>query len=436
MLPGCAGYVPRPVSAEASAAGFDSRRLTDPGLREALAREGMVAPRSGWSLSHLTAAAHYLNQDLALLRAKARTAEAAIRTAGERPNPSFSFKPGYNSTRTAGVSPWILEPGLDFTIETNGKRASRMAESIARARVAWLEMETGGWKVRGDIRRALLAMHAARITGARFRAQEAAQVEAVGLLEARARDGAATPQEIALARIPLNQTRLSMHDTVMQAAKARGQLAAATGVPAAALAGLEFDFREITRLPAAPPGPEARRRALTRRPDILAALADYAASEARLQLEVRKQYPDIKLGPGYKLDQGPNKWSLGLGFELPVFNQHQGAIAEAEAKRGESAARFLALQARVLAEIDIALDVYRSARAKAEAAGSLADDVRAQTKTAESMKTAGEISLVEVSLRRVEQGAADLARQQAQVQALEAAGALEDALQTPVSLWK
>src|SRR5204863_2457362 len=97
---------------------------------------------------------------------------------------------------------------------------------------------------------------------------------------------------------------------------------------------------------------EARQQALLGRPDILAALADYAAAEASLRIEIAKQYPDIHLTPGYQFDQGEHKWSLGIAAELPVLNQNQGPIAEALARREESAARFAALQAKVLAEID------------------------------------------------------------------------------------
>jgi hypothetical protein len=52
------------------------------------------------------------------------------------------------------------------------------------------------------------------------------------------------------------------------------------------------------------------------------------------------------------------------------------------------------------------------------------------------MKAAGELSQLDVSQRRVEQGAADLSRAQSRIQALEALGALEDSLQTPASSWK
>ena len=417
---GCARFTAKPLSPSITAADFDSRRLSKNGR---------------WSLSTLTAEALEKNPDLVVLRARVQTAEGALRTAGERPNPVLSFKPGYNSS-TRGTSPWIIEPGLDISIETGGKRDARMAEAAAKVRAARLDYEAAAWKVRGDVRRALLAMHAAQATRGQYRSQEAAQAEAARLLESQLKDGAARPQDVASARIPLNQTRLSMHDTDLLAVKARAQLATAVGVPVVALTSADFAFSEVTRLPSAPGGGAARRHALTHRADILSALADYAASEERVRLEVAKQYPDLKLGPGYKLDQNVNKWMLGIGFELPILHQHQGAIAEAEGRRAEAAARFLAVQARAIGEIDLALAVYSAARAKADAANALATDVQAQTKTAETMKAAGELSQLDVSQRRVEQGAADLSRTQSRIQALEALGALEDALQTPASTWK
>ena len=54
-------------------------------------------------------------------------------------------------------------------------------------------------------------------------------------------------------------------------------------------------------------------------------------------------------------------WSSGASaFELPVLNQNQGPIAEAAARRAEAAARFNALQAKVLADIDAAVESFRA----------------------------------------------------------------------------
>jgi len=305
MFAGCARFVTKPLSPAMAASDFDSRRLSTKHAR--------------WSLSKLTTEAMEKNPELAVLRARVQTAEGALQTAGERPNPVLSFKPGYNSS-TTGISPWIIEPGLDITFETGGKRDARRAEAAAKVRVARLDLDAAAWKVRGEVRRALLAMHAAEATRGQYRSQEAAQAESARLLESQLKDGAARPQDVAVARIPLNQTRLSMHDTDLQAVKARAQLATTVGVPVVALADIDFDYSEVSQLPSAPAGGAARRHALIHRADILAALADYAASEERVRLEVAKQYPDIKLGPGYKLDQTANKWTLGIGFELPILN--------------------------------------------------------------------------------------------------------------------
>jgi outer membrane protein, heavy metal efflux system len=433
-LQGCISLSSRPLEPEITAAALESRRLDSAEVRAALKREGIGVGRA-WSLTHLAAASRHLNPELAVLRARVQTAEGGLETAGERPNPVLSFKPGYNSS-SHGISPWIIEPGLDFTIETGGKREARRAEAMARVRVARLDLEAASWKVRAEVRRALLAIHAAMATGGEARSQESAQATAARLLESQLRDGAARPQDVAAARIPLNQTRLALHDVDLLAMRSRAQLATAIGVPVSAFPGIDFDFSEVTRMRRPPPGRTARRHALTHRADILAALADYAASEEHLRLEVAKQFPNIKLGPGYKLDQTDNEWTLGIGFELPIFNQHKGPIAEAEGRRAEAAARFHAVQAKALGEIDLALATYRAVRAKAEAAGGLAAEVQAQTRAAETMKAAGEVSELDVSQRRVEQSAANLARTQSRIDALDALGALEDALQTPAALWK
>src|SRR5207247_6717224 len=122
---------------------------------------------------------------------------------------------------------------------------------------------------------------------------------------------------------------------------ARVSLADALGMGTAGLGGAKFSFAAFEGTPGRRIA--HRRAALTHRADVLAALADYAAAEATLRLEIAKQYPDIHLNPGYQLDEGTNKWTVGLGLTLPVLNHNQGAIGEAEAKRKEAAASFEAV---------------------------------------------------------------------------------------------
>ena len=145
------------------------------------------------------------------------------------------------------------------------------------------------------------------------------------------------------------------------------RFAEALGLTPRALEGIEIDFSVDTDLAggalAGLSPEEIRRRGLENRADLKAALAEYEATQSALQLEIARQYPDVRIGPGYEYDQGLNKWAVvGISVELPVMNRNQGPIGEAEARRSEAAARFVALQAQAIAEIDRALANQEAAR--------------------------------------------------------------------------
>jgi cobalt-zinc-cadmium efflux system outer membrane protein len=172
------------------------------------------------------------------------------------------------------------------------------------------------------------------------------------------------------------------------------------------------------------------------RSDILAALAEYEASQKALQLEVRRQYPDISLGPGYQLDQTDSKWTLLLSLDLPLLNRNQGPIAEAKALREEAAARFLALQSKVLGEVENAVASAHAALAQVRAADTLLDALGRQEATARAAYGAGEISRLDLLGLQAEAVATALARLDALSRAQAAVGDLEDAMQTPLDMEK
>ena len=158
-----------------------------------------------------------------------------------------------------------------------------------------------------------------------------------------------------------------------------------------------------------------------------------------MQLEIAKQYPDIHFSPGYQFDQGDNKWSLGITFELPVLNQNQGPIAEAKAKREEAAARFTALQAGVAGDLDRTVAGYRGALAKVATAEALLANLKKQERTTRARLETGDISRLELSAIQLELSQSELTRLDAQVKVQQAFGDLEDVLQSPLgwtnALW-
>jgi len=212
-------------------------------------------------------------------------------------------------------------------------------------------------------------------------------------------------------------------------------LAASVGVPARALDGAELSvqvFEQPAAASAAIESDSLRRLALTGRSDLQALLADYAAAEAALQLEVARQFPNIVLGPGYTYDQGDNEYTLGISAELPVFQQNQGPIAEAEAKRREAAARFTARQAEIIGDVDRAAAVYEAATQTVTTADALREGADRHRQQVERSFGAGGVDRPTLITTKLELAAIDLSRFDAVVQQRQAIELLEDALQHPL----
>ncbi|MDD8027473.1 MAG: TolC family protein [Acidobacteriota bacterium] len=431
---GCVRYMPRPVTAAATLDDFEARRLDSPEFVDFLKKNARLErPPAAWDLAALTLAALYYHPDLDVARSQWATAEAGRITAGERPNPTLGVLMGYNATSPVSeVRPWIPESALEIPIETAGKRGYRIAQAQNLSEAARLNILSAAWGVRSRLRQVYLDLYAAREAEALLGRLQEAQAENVRILEAQLAVGEASPSDATQARLALASSRLAALDAAQQSAQTRVRLADALGVPAAALDGVALSFDGLLRPPADTPANEIRRKALVNRTDILSALAAYAAEDSALRLELAKQYPDLSLGPNFQLDQTDIKWTLGLSLILPLLNRNKGPIAEAEARRAEAAARFQALQAKVLGEIESASAAARLAGEKAKTADDLWRSLQKQEATAAARYGLGDISKLELIGMRIELVAGELARLEARIKARQAAGELEDAVQSPL----
>jgi cobalt-zinc-cadmium efflux system outer membrane protein len=441
-LVGCASYEPAPISPADNAQSLDNRTLDNPRLREfvraELGRDGKADPPSVWDLSTLTLAAIYYHPDVAVAHAKLASAEAAVITAGQRPNPSLSIagaldQPAVSGAFVPGAAALTAGPAIDFLIETFGKREDRTARAAHLANAARWDLAVAGWQVRARVRTALLDLWAAERRLTLTRRQMKLQDELVSLLEQRLAEGEASSVDVMLARIPRQQTAFAIRSLEQMEAAARAQLGTALGVPERALNRVDISFAAFEHPPAISAklsAGELRRDALTRRADVQAGLEDYKAAESALQLQIANQYPNVSLGPGYNYDYGLNRFVLGPGAdELPILNQNQGPIAEALAARRQAAASFTALQERIMGAVDKASAAYRTAT-QGVATGDklLADDQRHAEQIASQLR-AGETDRVAVVTAQVELATTERSRFDAVERQRRAIGALEDALQ-------
>lgn len=426
-LASCVQFDPLPMSATISIAAYAGRSLDDPDLRAFLTSQ---YAGGAWTSDKLALAAAYFNGDVAVTRAQAVESAAGITTAGQRPNPVLSFSPGYN-TSSFGISPWILSPSLDIPIETAGKRAKRIDQALAEAESAQLLVSAAAWQARVKVRDAMLKLYGGNETTILLKREIALRRDSLTKLGRQVDAGEVAGFELTQARLGANRAELALRDAEKISATSTAQLASEIGIPASALNGVSLDFSSFRSFPSVPDA-AARKKALTHRSDLLAALADYKVSEAALRLEVAKQYPDVHLGPGYEFDQGDNKWHLGLSVELPLLNQNGGAIQQAEARRKTAAAKVDAKQAAVSGEVQVALAAYRAAQEKTRTAAKLAAEAAHASETTRAIVEAGELGPLDLVLRRIEASASTLSHLEARLQAQEALGQLEAALQLPL----
>jgi cobalt-zinc-cadmium efflux system outer membrane protein len=436
FMMGCSAYHPKPISPVQTASSFENRTLDDANLKEFLVknlhREIESWPPNLWDFQTLTLVAFYYHPDLDVARAKWGVTQAGVITAGQRPNPSIGFLPQYNVNAARGVAPWILGFSFDIPIETAGKRGYRITQAEHLSEAARLNIATVAWQIRSCLRASLLNLYAADQSEVLLKRQLAIQEDLVELMERRLAVGEASQPDVTLTRLSLDQIRLSLSESRKQSAQARSQTANALGLATEAIKRIEISFSFLEKLPQKFLPEDLRRQALLNRPDILSSLAAYAANESGLQLQIAKQYPDLRLGPSYEFDQGENKWGIGVSLTLPILNRNQGPIAEAEAHRKEAAALFMSLQAQVIGEIERALAGYEGAIRKLEEADSLVSDKERQLHSAQAMFNAGEADRLTFLGAQLEYLSSKLSRLEALVQAQRSLGLLEDALQRPL----
>lgn len=434
---GCARYKyrPAPLSPLALAQTLEARSLDDPALRAWMLHSAGVQtsvwPLQAWDLNALTLAAFYDNPDLDVARANLAAADAAITTAAEKPNPSVSLGPGY---QTPNPTQFITTFDFSLPIETAGKRGYRIASATQLRRASRLQLGQTAWVVRSHVRVALVDYLFAVKSTELLREEAELRARYVDLLERRFHSGEIALPDVTAARIDETALRQTLRTAEGQVHTTHVVLAAAIGLPDAALDGKTFSWPEMDEplAPSALAAESLRGQAVRNRLDVQRALSQYEAAQASLQLAVAKQYPDVNLGPAYAYEEGSNFISLGLSAVLPIRNRNEGPIAEAEAQRKVGGAQLLAVQSTVIADTDRSLAQYAAAQATLLEANRSVEQLEQQQASALLTLKAGETDQLTVIAAQLQTAAVRRARSEAIHQAQLALGSVEDALQKPI----
>jgi outer membrane protein TolC len=432
-LAGCAAqrYQVAPIVASAAASRFESRNLADTGLQlfveQNLGHPVSPWPPATWDLQTLSLAALYFNPALDSARARVAGTEAALITAGARPNPTLSIAPGI-------PTPYLLTLDFSIPIETAGKRGYRIQVARSLDQATRFDLADIAWTVRGGVRAALSNYILASQTLELFRSEARVRGDQVDILGQIFSAGEIPRRDMDLARIELSKTQLAIRMTEGQVGEAKAALAAAVGIPVAGLRGAKFSWPDMDNPPSAESlsPQEIQRDAVLNRLDVRRSLAQYAAAEVGLQLEIAKQYPDINIGPGYTYEETHSFFTADFSTTVPLFNRNRGPIAEAEARRREAAAAFLERQAQVIARSERALAVYTAALKELAEAESLRKLQETQVQVIQQAIRAGADNRLSLDNVEIQGWVLARARLDALARAQRSLGELEDAVQRPL----
>ncbi|MDJ0740166.1 MAG: TolC family protein [Gammaproteobacteria bacterium] len=285
----------------------------------------------GISLAEAEATALFFNPSLRATRLQIGIAESEAHYARLWQDPELDVDGAYILDDVD--EPWVLGAGLAVTIPLSGRPA--LAKELAESKIdAGAAAALGAeWALLTLLRREWLSL---AHWDARIDLLQRSVAELQQLIELAPRLRAAGTLKLVDERLLRIQRQRALGE-LRQAEAARGEQRL---VVIAAL-GLHPDrpwrFETALERPA-DPGAAPDLAALLQHPSLREVMAAYQVAERRLQLEVRRQYPDLRIGLGGGSEDGESRVLFALGLiPIPVWNANRLGIATAETERAAAA---------------------------------------------------------------------------------------------------
>jgi cobalt-zinc-cadmium efflux system outer membrane protein len=371
----------------------------------AAATGARAQPAATGAITIAQAVAEAVDHNLSLLaeRYNVTAADAAVLTAGLRPNPVVTVDailPDANLMDTGvGLREGVLR--TDFVLERGDKRDRRIEQATLARSVAELQLLEATRKLVLEVETACADLQLAKLNLTLADENLSAFNNVVTVNVERVRTGDLAQVELARSRLAALQFQNDVEQQTAKLAVARTRLEALLGRRTVGTIDVTGDLR---RDAAVFDRDALRGRALEMRPDVRAARADQARSSADLRLQLANGKIDYTVsgeyhrqaGKGFAGDVAGNTYAVYFSAPLPIFNRNQGEIARAQTQQQQLQARTRALEADITADLDSAFTEYTSARSIVERIErdmlTQARDVRT---TMEYSYRRGEASLVE-----------------------------------------
>lgn len=314
ILCGCRSYEPKPIdwNEEANAGVTNEVRIA--------------------SLDDAVTLALIGNRELNALRLKSANSAKAAKESGWWEDPELDF----DLMRIINPSehPFLGGASIAFTIPLSGATAiaAKADELYAQADIAEIkaaERDTGAEVRHAAIRLAALRRRAALLSEHDSDERIVRARENVGKLHEA---GEVSASELAGVQRQKHIRHHALMETEREIAETEIAFLRILGLRPGTKISLTLPLRVRPSMPSDADDPLE----LVRHPKVEAALARLGGTEKSLEAEIRRQYPDLKLGSAYANEEGLDRFGLIAGISIPLWNRNRKGIAEAEGTRDEA----------------------------------------------------------------------------------------------------
>jgi outer membrane protein, heavy metal efflux system len=329
-LSGCQVYQASPLDDSRHSSAWRERNPSDEKVRDFAKQLETTAPKSihfnpndGLTLAEGEVVALIYNPDLRVARLKAGVAQAIAEHAGRWDDPQLSID--VLKVTDSVPKPWIVGSSFSLTLPISGRLAVEKSRAKAELHSELAQVAEEEWKTLRDLRKAWLTWSADRL-----RLEQTERI--VTALDSVVESTAKLAEAGELPRTESALFKIEHESRKAEIAKLRGQVKEG-----------EQEIRSLMGIsPTAPASIKPMLAAADAKdhgkltetnPTLIRLRSDYEVAELALLREIRKQFPDLELGPNFEDDQGQSKIGMVGAIPLPIFNSNKGGIAAARAER-------------------------------------------------------------------------------------------------------
>ena len=323
-------YVAKPIDKAAINQKIINRHADDKQFHQYLINNGYKTeqlPIKEWALNDLIYCALFFNPNLDVARAQWRSAEAARLTAAEMRLPTVSGNYAKSNNASEEISPHAYSLSIDLPIETANKRNIRIESAQHLAEAAKIRIAQAAWQLRNEVTKTLYDYQLNLQLIKLLSKEQAHKKDIVTIYQKRINLGESSNIELSKAKLQLQTTSAELESAQRNSLTLLSRLANNLGLSLSQVEQMRLSEPVKADTLVADIPPDMQSIALLNRLDIRLALERYAIAEAKLKLEIAKQYPDLNISPGYTYEFGDKIWSLGISSLMTILTKNKLATA-------------------------------------------------------------------------------------------------------------